>query len=79
MEIEEKTDFFRSVTELNPSKKNLSGNGSQNLFWTEMMIHIILWYVEWIHAVDNPTFTYKEVQCTQELNDIYYSSYHPKP
>jgi hypothetical protein len=35
--------------------------------------------VDWMHAVDNPTFSYREVQCPQELIDRYYSSHHPKP
>jgi hypothetical protein len=38
-----------------------------------------IWYVDWMHAVDNPTFTYKEVQCPQRLIDLYYSAFHPKP
>jgi hypothetical protein len=37
------------------------------------------WYVDWMHAVDNPTFTYKEVPCPQALIDLYYSSKHPRP
>jgi hypothetical protein len=32
-----------------------------------------------MHAVDNPTFTYKEVECPKALVDLYYSAYHPKP
>ncbi len=54
-----------------------------NLFGKDPSLHDLwegcIWYVEWMHAVDNPTFTYKEVKCPQELIDIYYSSYHPKP
>jgi hypothetical protein len=38
-----------------------------------------IWYVDWMHAVDNPTFTYKEVECPKALVDLYYSAYHPKP
>lgn len=38
-----------------------------------------IWYVEWMHAVDNPTFTYKEVECPQVLIDLYYSAFHPRP
>lgn len=38
-----------------------------------------IWYVDWMHAVDNPTFTYKEVECPQVLIDLYYSAFHPRP
>lgn len=38
-----------------------------------------IWYVEWMNAVDNPTFSYKEIECPQQLIDLYYSAYHPKP
>ncbi|MGD9201523.1 MAG: hypothetical protein PVI26_08180 [Chitinispirillia bacterium] len=38
-----------------------------------------IWYVEWMHAVDNPTFKYKEVECPADLIELYYSSHHPKP
>ncbi|HEX2960048.1 MAG TPA: hypothetical protein VHO70_24660 [Chitinispirillaceae bacterium] len=38
-----------------------------------------IWYVDWMNAVDNPTFTYKEVQCPQALIDLYYSAFHPRP
>lgn len=38
-----------------------------------------IWYVEWMHAVDNPTFTYKEVECPMQLIDLYYSALHPRP
>ncbi|MFP4164510.1 MAG: carboxypeptidase regulatory-like domain-containing protein [Chitinispirillaceae bacterium] len=35
-----------------------------------------IWYVEWMHAVNNPTFKYKEVPCPQELMDLYYTTEH---
>ena len=35
-----------------------------------------IWYVDWMHAVDNPTFTYKAIECPRELLDLYYSSFH---
>ncbi|MFP4014097.1 MAG: carboxypeptidase regulatory-like domain-containing protein [Chitinispirillaceae bacterium] len=35
-----------------------------------------IWYVEWMHAVNNPTFQYKEVPCPQELIDLYYTTKH---
>jgi hypothetical protein len=54
-----------------------------NLFGKDPALHDLwegcVWYVEWMHAVDNPTFTYKQVECPKELVDIYYSSLHPKP
>ncbi|NLW30753.1 MAG: T9SS type A sorting domain-containing protein [Fibrobacter sp.] len=54
-----------------------------NLFGKDPALHDLwegcIWYVEWMHAVDNPTFKYKEVECPQELIDLYYSSKHPKP
>lgn len=54
-----------------------------NLFGKDPSLHDLwegcIWYVDWMHAVDNPTFTYREVQCPQELIDLYYSSHHPKP
>ena len=34
-------------------------------------------FVDWMHAADNPTFTYKEVECPQALVDGYGSSLHP--
>lgn len=54
-----------------------------NLFGNDPSRHDLwegcVWYVEWMNAVDNPTFTYKEVECPKELVDLYYSSMHPKP
>lgn len=54
-----------------------------NLFGKDPSLHDLwegcIWYVDWMHAVDNPTFTYREVQCPQELTDLYYSSLHPRP
>lgn len=54
-----------------------------NLFGRDPSLHDLwegcIWYVEWMHAVDNPTFTYKEVTCPQALVDLYYSDFHPKP
>ncbi|MDG5813650.1 T9SS type A sorting domain-containing protein [Chitinispirillales bacterium ANBcel5] len=35
-----------------------------------------IWYVDWMHAVDNPTFVYQEVPCPPELEALYYSSFH---
>ncbi|MGL1935577.1 MAG: hypothetical protein OCD01_11170 [Fibrobacterales bacterium] len=35
-----------------------------------------IWYVDWMHAVDNPTFTYKQVECPQVLLDMYGSEFH---
>jgi hypothetical protein len=34
------------------------------------------WYANWMNAVDNPTFTYKEVTCPAELVAKYKSSFH---
>ncbi len=34
-----------------------------------------IWYVDWMHAANNPTFTYQEVPCPQELIDLYYTSF----
>lgn len=54
-----------------------------NLFGKDPAMHDLwegcIWYVDWMHAVDNPTFTYKEVACPPELLDLYYSSEHPRP
>jgi hypothetical protein len=33
-----------------------------------------LWFAQWMHAADNPTFTYKEVECPQELTSGYRST-----
>jgi len=30
-----------------------------------------LWYVDWYNTADNPTFTYAEVDCPPELQDLY--------
>lgn len=38
-----------------------------------------IWFVDWMHAVDNATFTYKEVPCPKELIEMYYSTKHPRP
>lgn len=35
-----------------------------------------IWYVEWMHAVNNPTFKYKEVPCPQALIDLYFTTKH---
>ncbi|MGL1886646.1 MAG: hypothetical protein OCD76_09040 [Reichenbachiella sp.] len=35
-----------------------------------------IWYVDWMHAVDNPTFTFTQVECPQTLLDAYGSSFH---
>jgi hypothetical protein len=34
------------------------------------------WYVRWMNAVDNPTFSYQQVPCPKELEDLYYSAFH---
>ncbi len=33
-------------------------------------------FVDWMHAADNPTFTYKEVECPAELVNGYTSTFH---
>lgn len=38
-----------------------------------------IWFVDWMHAADNPTFTYKEVPCPEILTEMYYSTKHPRP
>ena len=38
-----------------------------------------IWYVDWMNAVDNPTFKYKEITCPTELIELYYSKMHPRP
>lgn len=35
-----------------------------------------VWYVDWMHTADNPTFTYTEVECPQELINGYESTFH---
>lgn len=63
--------------------KDCVRNMCDNLFGKDPSLHDLwegcIWYVDWMHAVDNPTFSYREVQCPQELIDRYYSSHHPKP
>ncbi len=36
-----------------------------------------VFFVDWMHTADNPTFTYKEVECPQELLEGYTSTKHP--
>ncbi|MDO5577484.1 MAG: hypothetical protein Q4F84_10415, partial [Fibrobacter sp.] len=54
-----------------------------NLFGKDPALHDLwegcMWYVRWMHAVDNPTFKYKEVPCPKELTELYFSSKHPRP
>lgn len=35
-----------------------------------------IWYVDWKHAANNPTFIYEEVECPQILRDLYRTSFH---
>ncbi|MGL1888587.1 MAG: hypothetical protein OCD76_18890 [Reichenbachiella sp.] len=35
-----------------------------------------LWFVDWMHTADNPTFTFREVECPQELVMGYESTFH---
>lgn len=54
-----------------------------NLFGKDPALHDLwegcIWFVDWMHAVDNPTFTYKEVPCPEILTEMYYSRKHPRP
>jgi len=54
-----------------------------NLFGKDPALHDLwegcTWFVDWMHAVDNPTFSYKEVPCPAELVEMYYSRMHPRP
>jgi hypothetical protein len=52
----------------------------QNLFGRDPkfanLLQGCIWYADWMNAVDNPTFNYKEVQCPQALTDAYRSTVH---
>ena len=54
-----------------------------NLFGRDPALHDLwegcIWFVDWMHAVDNATFSYKQVPCPEELVDMYYSTKHPRP
>ncbi|NLB64535.1 MAG: hypothetical protein GX801_10605 [Fibrobacter sp.] len=36
-----------------------------------------IWFVDWMHVADNPTYKYQEIDCPAELEQAYGSSRHP--
>lgn len=52
-----------------------------NLFGQDpSMTHLYegcIWFVDWMHTADNPTFRYAEVPCPPELVQLYRSTKHP--
>lgn len=50
-------------------------NMCENLFGNDPakvdLLEGCFWYADWMHGADNPTFTYKEVDCPQELLDLW--------
>ncbi|MDG5813524.1 hypothetical protein QA601_00390 [Chitinispirillales bacterium ANBcel5] len=62
----------------NYSAEDMKGcvrNMCDNLFGNDDSLHSLwegcIWFVDWMHAANNPTFTYREVDCPPELVDLY--------